>query len=95
MIEQNILTTTSNYAELENYIHTNKLRKIFLVSGIPIKSLQIYSFLEQLGDQVVYFTDFQPNPQYESVVAGVKLFLSEGCDAVFAVGGGSAIQVVE
>lgn len=44
---------------------------------------------------MVRFSDFQPNPLYESVVEGVKVFRDEGCDSIIAVGGGSAIDVAK
>lgn len=41
------------------------------------------------------FVDFSPNPLYEQVVEGVKVFNDNGCDMVVAVGGGSAIDVAK
>lgn len=43
----------------------------------------------------VIFNDYQPNPLYESVQAGVKVFRDKQCDAIIAVGGGSAIDVAK
>ena len=44
---------------------------------------------------VVRFDGFQPNPLYESVVEGVRLFKEQQCDAIIAVGGGSAMDVAK
>ena len=44
---------------------------------------------------VVRFSDFKPNPLYDSVVEGVELFKKENCDSIFAVGGGSAMDVAK
>ena len=41
----------------------------------------------------VVFSDFTPNPLYEQVCKGVELFKASPCDAILAVGGGSAIDV--
>ncbi|MBR5839879.1 MAG: phosphonoacetaldehyde reductase [Victivallales bacterium] len=41
------------------------------------------------------FVDFSPNPLYEQVVEGVKVFNENKCDMVVAVGGGSAIDVAK
>lgn len=41
------------------------------------------------------FVDFSPNPLYEQVVEGVKIFNDNHCDMVVAVGGGSAIDVAK
>lgn len=47
------------------------------------------------GKVVAEFTDFQPNPLYENVVNGIKVFNENRCDAIIAVGGGSAIDVAK
>lgn len=41
------------------------------------------------------FNEFTPNPLYEQVCAGVKLFNENQCDAIVAVGGGSTIDVAK
>jgi len=41
------------------------------------------------------FNEFTPNPLYEQVCAGVKLFNESQCDAIVAVGGGSTIDVAK
>lgn len=70
-----------------------------LVCGQSIKKHKINSYFEtltvRLGVQIVRFMDFTSNPQYESVVAGVRMFRSEHCDAIVAVGGGSAIDIAK
>ena len=44
---------------------------------------------------MIRFSDFQPNPLYESVAEGVKLFRDEKCDAIIAVGGGKSDEPME
>lgn len=51
--------------------------------------------IEKMGVQMIGFRDFQPNPPYENVQDGVKLFREENCDAIIAVGGGSAMDVAK
>ena len=51
--------------------------------------------LDTVKMPMVYFSDFQPNPLYESVVNGVEVFKDNGCDSIIAVGGGSAIDVAK
>lgn len=43
----------------------------------------------------VEFAGFTPNPLYEQVCDGVKIFNQEGCDMIVAVGGGSTIDVAK
>ena len=42
-----------------------------------------------------FFTDFSPNPKYDEIKKGVKLFNSKKCDVIISVGGGSAIDVAK
>ena len=51
--------------------------------------------MERAGTEIVRFDDFQPNPLYESVVKGVRLFRERGCGGIMAVGGGSAMDVAK
>ena len=57
---------------------------------------QKIGFLSQKHDICFkFFTNFQPNPDYSSVAEGVKFFQDSKCDAIFAIGGGSAIDVAK
>lgn len=99
MQEQNIIIVEDDFSLLDEYIHTVGICNILLVCGNSIKKLNISHYFEQLNQQqgirVVRFSDFTPNPSYESVVKGVELFRSERCDAIIAIGGGSAIDVAK
>lgn len=89
---QSIITADNDYAQLSSWLIG---KKVFLVCDSSLQFLSgIKTFLETKND-IVYFSDFQPNPLYESVVKGVSLFLEEKCDAIMAVGGGSAIDVAK
>lgn len=99
MDEQQILSAEGNYAELDKYFMDNKVKSIFLVCGNSITFLSMGKYFDTLaerkGIKVVSFSDFQPNPQYESIVKGVKLFCKSNCNLIVAVGGGSAIDVAK
>lgn len=41
------------------------------------------------------FSEFEPNPSYDSAVIGVKQFLNHSCDSIIAIGGGSTIDVAK
>ncbi|WP_295156127.1 phosphonoacetaldehyde reductase [uncultured Ruminococcus sp.] len=96
---QEILTATENYKELDGYLDRVGAKKILLVCGGSIKYLKLDGYFAELeerkGIKVVRFTDFQPNPKYESVEEGVKVFRENNCDMVAAVGGGSALDVAK
>ena len=69
-------------------------KKPFLVCGKSAeRHKELMRHLEKVS--LVSFHDFQPNPQYESVAEGVKLFRESGCGAIVAIGGGSAIDVAK
>jgi alcohol dehydrogenase class IV len=57
--------------------------------------LNIKDDIEALEVEKVFFSDFTPNPLYEQVCKGIDLLKSEQCDAILAVGGGSAIDVAK
>ncbi len=99
MNEQRILTASDNYIEVDEYIIANNINSIFLVCDDSLDFLKVGDYFKnleaRLGTKVVFFKDFVPNPLYESVVAGVDIFLTEKCDVIFAVGGGSAMDVAK
>lgn len=96
---QRIISAKDGYSELDGWFRENGITKVFLVcdesigflSGITAKLKEV----EDGGVAVVRFSDFRPNPAYESVVSGVDVFRKEGCEAIMAVGGGSAIDVAK
>lgn len=98
-MRQTILTATGNYSQLDDYLKKINCKTLFLVCDSAFKFLKISSYFEALPNKleitVVKFDDFQPNPLYESVEKGVKLFNDSKCDAIIAVGGGSSIDVAK
>ena len=89
----------SKYKKLDEYFENKKPDKILLVCGNSIKKLEIGKYFDSLeentGIQVIRFSDFTPNPTYESVVKGVKLAASYDIKVIVAVGGGSAMDVAK
>lgn len=99
MMEQILLSAQNEFEELDAYLKHAHANRIFLVCEDVIRMMQIGQYFDELearmGIGVVRFTDFSPNPLYDSVVAGVKLFHETGCDFIAAVGGGSAMDVAK
>lgn len=87
-----IITSENNYRKLCDWI--DEKNRILLVCG---KSVENFKELNEklLNSNIVRFSNFKPNPEYESVVDGVKVFKEEKCDAIIAVGGGSAMDVAK
>lgn len=96
---QKLLTSKDDYQELDEYLKSIDERVVFLVCGGSIKYLHINEYFEtlkkRLGIGVVRFSDFRPNPLYESVVEGIKAFKESGSNLIIAVGGGSAMDVAK
>ncbi len=94
---QQILTASADYVELDEYFVQSGAKSILLVCDSAFGFLRIKDYFETLearkGIRVVRFSDFQPNPLYESVVKGVEIFHENNCGQIAAVGGGSAIDV--
>ena len=94
-----VLEASPNYAELDGYIRGKELHSIMLVHGASLNRFPLkeyfYQLPHRLNTQIVYFSDFKPNPAYESVVNGVRLFKESGCDGIIAIGGGSAMDVAK
>lgn len=97
--EQRILRPDGQYLEVGLWLEEMGTRHLLLVCDSSIQFLRIHAWLEKLqersGIALTTFSDFQPNPLYESVQKGVRRFREAGCDAIMAVGGGSAMDVAK
>ncbi len=93
-MEQTIIV---EHAGIDQWIADNSVRRVFLVSDASMPFLTVRDYFEGLEKRmpVIRFDSFQPNPLYESVTEGVKLFREENCDGIIAVGGGSAMDVAK
>lgn len=98
-MKQQIIFGSNREKELDVYLQHKKCKKVFIVCGSSMKYLSIYEYFQslekRLGISTIYFSDFSPNPQYQSVLKGIALFRQEACDAIIGVGGGSAIDVAK
>lgn len=89
-----IITSDNNYKGLDEWLEGKE--KVLLVCDSSIKFLDKFNNkLSEIQTPLICFSNFQPNPLYESVIEGVQLFRIEGCDSIIAVGGGSAIDVAK
>lgn len=98
-VEQIVLDVSKGYQELDRYWQQAGVRRLFLVCGASIRLMPLGEYFdtlfERLGIEVVRFSDFRPNPDSESVEAGIQAFQDSGCGMIAAVGGGSAIDVAK
>ena len=96
---QKIIQAGDNDAALDAYFTQSGAKCVLLVCGNMTRFPHLHAYFStlgaRLGIRVVQFSDFQPNPQYESVVRGAEVFRENGCDLIAAVGGGSAMDVAK
>lgn len=82
--------------ELPQVLKSIGSKKLFLVIDASYPFLNIKDSIESLDiAEKVKFSDFTPNPLYEQVCEGLKLLKESHCDAILAIGGGSAIDVAK
>ena len=98
-MNQVVLETYGQYDILDRWFIEKQVHRVLLVCGKTIEQQKIsiyFSLLEKkTGISITRFSEFHPNPEYESVVHGVRLFHEKACDSIIAVGGGSAIDVAK
>lgn len=73
-----------------------KHKKILIVTDKVLKQLcviePITDALNRNNHQYVVFSDVEPNPTINNVESGLECYLSQQCDAIIAIGGGSVID---
>ena len=97
-MEQNIIWNDGKMTGLDQWISSKGIKNLLLVCDESLRFLtQLDSYLKDKSSEIniVRFSDFQPNPLYESVVSGVDVFRKNCCDGILAVGGGSAMDVAK
>ena len=91
-MSQNII---NGIDKLPGILHEVGCQKLFFVIDSSYPFLNIKDAIEALPVEKVKFSDFTPNPLYEQVCKGIDLLKESLCDAILAVGGGSAIDVAK
>ena len=94
-VKQKIIEGRASYEKLGEILPSLGTKKYLLVYTGSAKKLPVWEYLEKLDLPRTLFSGFTPNPKYEEIVEGVELFNADGCDAIVALGGGSAIDVAK
>lgn len=80
--------------DLAPFLQREGVRKALIVTDASINKLgllkPVQAALEKGGAESVVYDGVMPNPTLENVDDGVRLMKDNGCDAIVAVGGGSA-----
>lgn len=98
-MEQTIIEATTMEIQLKEVFEQHCTRQVLFVLGASFRKQKLYGRLQELmknaGVGCTEFSDFQPNPKYESVVAGIEALRAHHCDFIIAAGGGSAMDVAK
>ena len=94
-MSQTILFGEGVHRVIGEILHNLGCRKFLLVCGSSFRRLPVAEYIQSLDIPYVTFTEFTPNPQYDEVCRGVEAYRTNGCDAIVAVGGGSAMDVAK
>lgn len=81
------------YDVFREMVEGRNLSKILLICGRHVAKTPIGQCFVLDKHIAAVFQEFEPNPSYESVIRAVSCFKENHCDAVMAVGGGSAMDV--
>ena len=89
------ITYTGEYVVMIDKVFKKyKYKKPFVVySRAAHKNPEYTKYAKEY--EVVSFNGYSPNPKYEEVLAGLKLFKENNCDAIIAIGGGSCMDVAK
>lgn len=99
VINQKIFSGENKYCELATILNAKNIKNVFFVCGENSKKLIIYKKIEEICKnkeiEFIVFSDFEANPEYNSVVKGLRKFRENGYDAIISIGGGSAMDVAK
>lgn len=95
MSKQQVIVSTEIKQQINEICKKHQIKKILLVCDSSFPYLTTREEYLSIDTPYVIFNEFTPNPLYEDVVKGVKLFRENDCDAILAIGGGSSIDVAK
>lgn len=98
-MNQRLIYVDDSYSAVYEYFFDKNIKNIFVVCGKSFYKLAIANYFKKITKaynlNVDFFSEFTPNPRYESVVDGLALFKKKKYDIIIAAGGGSAIDVAK
>lgn len=93
---QTIVQGKESYKQLADILKKIGSKKFLLVCGKnSFDALNIQPFIDAECPEYIRFSEFSSNPKYEQVCNGIEAFNGNGCDAIVAIGGGSAMDVAK
>ena len=95
MSNQRVYQNQNCLDEIPQLLVEINTRSLMIVCSKDFRPEKFIEIIKGLDIPFIYFTSFESNPQYESVVEGIELFNKNNCDTILAVGGGSALDVAK
>ena len=80
---------------LQSEVLEKRMSGVLLICGKRMRETDIGRRLRKMPFVVAVFSDFEPNPTYEAVLQALNMFEKNRCDAIMALGGGSAIDIAK
>ncbi|MBK7820141.1 MAG: iron-containing alcohol dehydrogenase [Tessaracoccus sp.] len=93
--DQPILAAPGSLARLPELLAEARSARPLVVGGRSFQSSPVKQLLDDAGVGYSLFSGYSPNPKLPEVLAGLAEFRGQGCDAIVAVGGGSAMDVAK
>ena len=94
-MSQRVFDDVSIEQALANIFDEQRITSMLVVADEYCLGFPISDKIREMDAESVWFSDFQPNPDIESVKKGIRVMLEEKCDAILAIGGGSAMDVAK
>lgn len=80
----------NDYRKIGDVLAQNDIKKPFVCCGKSFQKTKIFEYLKQFD--IVVFDNIRPNPRFEDMVDGAKVFNDNHCDFLIGAGGGSPID---
>lgn len=89
----------NSFKDIPSLLKEESKHTCLLVSDKNILDLGLLDELINLGSQFeikfVLFTSVDPNPTFENINEGKKMYLDSNCDSIVAIGGGSVMDAAK
>lgn len=94
-MNQTIYSGDGAYRTISEILAAIGTRKLLLVCGNSFDRQFLAEEILNLPVSIVRFSEITPNPKYEEVCSGLRVFQQSGCDTILAIGGGSCLDVAK
>lgn len=95
MKEQKLFWGIEQIFKFQRIIKERNIKKVLLVCGQIYDDIRVKEILQKINCSFVWFSDFISNPEFCSVIEGVRIYHETGCEAIMALGGGSTLDVAK